>query len=205
MFGLIYSLFVSIGLIGHTAKEIQENEENKVKYRHPDGLTYVDTKGRSRLVSNNEIVVYGMKNGDYVLEKINGTVIKNYSKEQRESQIESNRQKAIINNETTYCIDENTHEKEWIKKGKRFKDLKTGDIYIIRCINYKYYYMRLNDGMLVRKTDYQIAYDERYEQKGYWNFKDVDIVSFNQKQKNVTDQYALYREWEYNSSCNVYK
>ena len=62
-----------------------------------------------------------------------------------------------------------------------------------------------NDGMLVRKTDYQIAYDERYEQKGYWNFKDVDIVSFNQKQKNVTDQYALYREWEYNSSCNVYK
>ena len=65
--------------------------------------------------------------------------------------------------------------------------------------------MRLDNGMLVRKTDYQIAYDEKCKTKGLWNFKDVDIESFNEKQKTVTDQYSLYREWEYNYSCNIYK
>lgn len=206
MFGLIYSLFVSVGCVIHKANQCKENEENKIKYRHPDGLTYVDIKGQSRLLTNNELVFYMTEpNGDYVLKNMSGHIYKNFSAEKRSKELQERFNQALKNNESTYCIDKNKHEKDWTRKGRRFKDFETGDIYIIRWINYKYYYMKLDNGMLVRKTDYQIAYDEKCETKGLWNFKDLDIVAFNEKQKTVTDQYSLYREWEYNYYCNIYK
>lgn len=206
MFGLIYSLFVSVGCVVHKANQHKENEENKVKYRHPDGLTYVDIKGQSRLLTTNELVFYMTdRYGDYVLQNMSGRIIKNFSAEKREKELQERLETSHKNKESTYCIDDNTHEKEWTRKGKRFKDFETGDIYIIRCINYKYYYMRFDDGMLVRKTDYQIAYDKRCKEKGCWNFEDVDIEAFNEKQKHAETEYKLYREWEYNSACNMYK
>lgn len=204
MFGFIYSLFMTVGIVMNKNSKHKENEENKIKYRNPDGLTYVDINGQSRLIVNDELVFYVWQNGDYVLKNIHGHIYKNFSQEKRIKQIKENEQIALRNNESTYCIDENIHDKNWTKKGKRFKDFKTGDVYIIRYINYKYYYMRLSDAMLIRKTDWQIAYDEKRKDDKFW-FKDIDIEAFNKKQKTITDEYALYREWEYNSSCNVYK
>lgn len=205
MFGLIYSLVVSAGCVLHKINENRENEENKIKFRHPNGLTYVDTKGRSRLISNNEVVFYTHdRNGDYVLENMSGHVYKNFSKEKRDKELSERIIVASQNNETTYAIDENKHEHDWFCKARRFKDFKTGDVYIIRRINYKYYYMNIANGMVVRKTDWQIKYDEANKNNRF-AFKDINIEEFNEKQKTISDKYMLYREFEYNDCCNIYK
>lgn len=144
MFGFIYTLITSIGAVLHVSNEYKENEENKKKYEHPDGLTYVDIKGRSRLLSNDELVFYiHDKNGDYVLENVSGHVYKNFSKEKKEKEKTKRYIDAAEKHETTYCIDDDKHEKDFYCKGKRFKDFKTGDIYVIRYINYTYWFLIL--------------------------------------------------------------
>lgn len=212
MFGLIYSLFTSIGCAIYKRKEYEENQENKVKYRHPDGLTYVDTKGRSRLVSNDEVVFYTWQNGDYVLERMNGSIIKNFSLEKRKNQINENLQKALANNETTYCIDENNHEKERCK-GKRFKDLKTGETYVIRRLKYTYWYLNIDTGMIVRKTDWQLKYDEyskttpafKHNPEQYNQIYYIDVEDLNERRKETNDPWVFYLDYEYRTDCDTYK
>ena len=206
MFGLIYTIFVSIGAIFHSSKENKENEKGKTLFKQPNNLTYIDTKGRSRLLSNDEIVFYTHdKYGDYVLEDESGYVYENFSEEKRIKELNKRKEKALKNAETTYCIDDNNHRKDWTCKGKRFVDFKTGDIYVIRYINYKYYYMNISNGMLVRKTDWQINQDELKKNiKTYLN-DNLNIDDFNEKQIDVKNESLLFRDFDYNSSCDRYK
>lgn len=202
MFGLIYSMIVSAGAISHKMNENIENKRNKIKYKSPDGLTYLDTNGRSRLISNDELVFYTHdKNGDYILEDVSGHVYKNFSKEQREKEFHERINLASKNNETTYCIDDNDHSKDWVCKGKRFKDFNTGNVYVIRQIKYKYYYMDISNGFIVRKTDWQIERDEKMKDAKILN-NDLNIEEFNEKQKAVTNRNMLYRDFEYNRDCD---
>lgn len=205
IFGLLYTVIVSIGAMFHSIDENIENEKNKKRYKNSNGLTYIDTKGRSRLLSNDEIVFYtNDKNADYILEDANGNVYKNFSEEKRMKDYFERKKMALENRETTYCHDDNNHCKDWECKGKRFKDFETGEIYIIRCINYKYYYMNISNGMIVRKTDWQIKQDEKMKNvKSY--LKDLDIQDFNEKQRDVKNKQMLYRNFEYNSFCDIYK
>lgn len=168
-------------------------------------MTYIDTKGRSRLLSNDELVFYTHKNGDSVLENAEGYVYRNFSEEKRTNDLYNKKTDASKNKETTYCIDDDNHKKDWMCKGKRFKDFKTGDIYVIRYINYKYYYLNVSDGTLVRKTDWQIKQDEiKKDVKTYLN-DNLDIEEFNRKQKSIHDKQMLFRNFEYNSFCDYYK
>lgn len=203
---MIYTIFVSIGAFFHSIKENKENEKGKSLYRHPDGLTYTDTKGRSRLLTNNEIVFYTHnKNGDYILVDVSGHVYKKFSEDERVQKINERKEIAIKNNETTYCIDDNNHRNDWICQGKRFKDFTTGDIYIIRYINYKYYYMNASNGMLVRKTDWQIKHDDLNKDKNTYLNNDLNIEEFNEKQKNIQEKRMLFRNFDYNYFCDIYK
>lgn len=207
IFGLIYTVVASIGVFFHSINENKENEKNKIRYKHPNKLTYIDTKGRSRLLSNDELVFYVYdKNGDYILENAAGYVYRNFSKEERIRKLNELKDSALKNKESTYCIDDNNHKKDWICKGKRFKDFKTGDVYVVRWINYKYYYMNISNGLLVRKTDWQIKQDKlKINDETYGLNKDVDIREFNKKQINIQNKSLLYRNFEYNSSCDRYK
>lgn len=208
IFGLLYTAIVSIGAYLHSVNESAENEKNKKLYKHSNGLTYIDTKGRSRLLSNNEIVFYtNDKNGDYVLADSCGNIYRNFSEEKRTQECCELKKTASKNRETTYCCDNNNHSKDWECKGKRFKDFETGDVYIIRCINNKYYYMNMSDGLIVRKTDWQLKQDEKMKNVKSYFLNELDIESFNKKQKEVDAQNKrmLYRDFEYNSFCDNYK
>ena len=207
MFGLIYTIIASIGIYFNSIKNNIENEKNKIKYRHKDGLTYTDIKGHSRLLSNNKLVFYTYdKNGDYILKDIDGHIYRNFSKEQREKEFNERKEEAIKNGATTYCIDDDPHRNDWTCKGKRFRDFKTGDIYIIRSLNCKYYYMDISTGLIVRKTDWQRKRDEEYLRKNIKTFnKEIDINEFNKKQMTIQDKGMLYRNFDYNSSCDYYK
>lgn len=205
MFGLLYTLFVTLGYVKKEFTESIENSKYKKIYKNTDGLTYTDTKGRSRLLSTNEIVFYTHSpNGEYILENISGEIIKNFTLEERQQKQKNSKEAAIYNQSSTYCIDENDHHNDWVCKGKRFKDFKTGNIYVIRNIQGKYYYMDINNGFLVRKTDWQL----QKEQEGmiHINTRDIDIESFNNKQKTIKKNSGfLYRNFDYCTSFDYYK
>lgn len=206
MFGLVYTALVSIGLIFHSHKEEKKNKKCKLLYQNPDGMTYTDSKGRSRLLSNDKLVFYTKnKNGDYILEDESGYVYKNFSEDERKENLNIQRQCALNNQDTTFCIDDNDRHEDWVCQGKRFQDLKTGEIYVIRCINYKYYYMNILNGMLVRETDWQKKKDELYNNVKWYSNYGVNIESFNEKQKDVKNQSLLFRDFEYSFLCNYYK
>jgi hypothetical protein len=204
--GLIYTIIVSVGAFFHSILDNIENEKCKSKYEHPNGITYVDVKGRTRLLSNDELVYYvNNSNGDYVLEDESGNIYKNFSEEQRKQKNNERKNEAINKKETTFCIDDNNYCKDWICKGKRFKDLNTGDIYVIRYINYKYYYMNISNGMIIRKTDWQIKKDmskSDYEKR--WDV-DINIEEFNEKQKTIQKKVLLYRDFNINTLDEYYK
>lgn len=205
MLGLVYTIIISIGLIVHFINEYKENKNTKHIYKHKNGLTYVDLKGNNRLLSNNKLVFYvHNKNGDYVLEDEEGNVYKNFSEEEKTKKLNNNKEKALKNNKSTYCLDDDSHKNDFICKGKRFVDLETGDIYVIRYINYKYYYMNIVNGQIVRKTDWQIKRDEAVDKKTYLQ-DDLNIEEFNNKQKNIENQALLFRNFDYFSSCDYYK
>ena len=204
IFGIIYTIIVSIGAFFHSINKSIDNEKNKTIYKHPNGMTYIDTKGRSRLLSNDELVFYTYdRNGNYVLEDVSGHIYRNFSEEKRSQELNERKEKAMSNKETTYCIDDDNHRKDWVCKGKRFKDFKTGEIYVIRYIKYKYYYINISNGMIVRKTDWQIKQDKKNIKKYLNDY--LDIETFNKKQKNIQNKQMLFRDFEYNSSCDYYK
>lgn len=206
IFGLIYTLFVSVGVFFHKLNEKNENKKNKINFRSADGLTYIDSKCRSRLLSNDKQVLYTYdKNGDYILKDMSGHVYKNFSQEKRERELNERIYEAKNKNETTYCIDDNDHRNDWECKGKRFKDFKTGDIYIIRYINYKYYYMNISNGLLVRETDWQIKQNRLNKDRVKYLNDNLDIIIFNEKQKTITNKCLLYRNYDYNYWCDRYK
>ena len=66
--------------------------------------------------------------------------------------------------------------------------------------------MDISNGMIIRKTDWQIQQDKLKEnEKTYRFYNDIDIEEFNKKQMNTNNQSLLYRDFEYNSSCDYYK
>lgn len=206
MVGFIYFAVIGVGLLIHFINENKENEENKKRYRHPNGLTYIDNKGRSRLLSNDKLVFYTHdKNGDYILEDVSGHVYRNFSEEKRVKWLNDEKKRAIENKESTYCLDDNNHRKDWTCKGKRFVDLKTGNIYVIRYIKYKYYYMDISTGLLVRKTDWQIKKDDLQQGCRLHLDNNLNVEAFNERQRLVQDRHMLFRDFEYNSSCDYYK
>ena len=204
--GFIFLAVICIGVVIHLLKEKSANLECKEKYRHPDGLTYTDAKGHSRLVSNDKMVFYTHdKNGDYILEDEMGYVYKNYTAEEKQIKFKQNREMAINSSESTFSADEDNHQKDWICKGRRYTDIQTGEVYVIRYINYKYYYMNISNGLLVRETDWQLKNDETHLNLKWYAKYGVNIEEFNRKQKDVTDKTLLFRNFEYNSSCDYYK
>lgn len=185
MFGLIYSLAVGLGLVGHTIKENAENDYRRVNNVSPDGVTYTDAKGRTRIVENNEIAVYGtVKGGDFCIIDGKGRIYKNFTQEKKDKIRDRYYKKAIENNLSTYCLGDDEHRFE-DKKGKRFKDMKTERIYLIRRINFKCYYVDFETGEIVRKTDSQQKKDDEHFANHGWTSFEIDINEYNEKYKGT--------------------
>lgn len=59
--------------------------------------------------------------------------------------------------------------------------------------------------MIVRKTDWQKKHDKAMKDAKTYLDKNLDIEKFNKQQKIITDKHMLYRNFNYNANCNVYK
>lgn len=204
MFGLFYSLFVGLGMAGEKGAEKIISEKDRAEAKTAGKEIYSDWGGTQRLVDTNEKIEYTtLRNGDRVLKTCGrkSRILRNFSQEELDRQIKRNIEYAKRNGKSTYCITvtsvnkaDHTQRQFGLEtqsnatRGRRYKDFNTGNVYVIRELNDKYYFMDVNTQLLVRETDFQkhrdIAWSELYRSKG------VNIVDFNRKKK-------LYLEGKY--------
>lgn len=163
--------FIDLGLVigSKIVSDINESFRNEKKHRkalEQKQETYVDSKGCERLVSNNQKVIKTyvyydndlVKTKDYVLKKLGSNeIIRNYSQEEREQQESYYYNKALELGRTAYRLggigDFFFHVGINEPQGCRYKDINTGDIYVIRTFYGKKFYMNIKSGMLVRLSD----------------------------------------------------
>lgn len=209
MFGLFYYLLVGLGMAGEKGLEKIQSEKDRAEAKEAGKEIYSDWGGTQRLVSTNEEIEYTrLRNGDRVLKTCGrkSRILQNFSQEELDRQIEKNKEYARRNGKSTYCITvpgvkkaDHTQREFGDEKqssatlGRRYKDFVTGDVYVIRELKGKRYFMDVNTQLLVRETDYQkkrnITYPLVYKTKG------VDIADFNRKKK-------LYLEGKYSQELH---
>lgn len=199
MFGILYSVIMSIGGLGHNIAKNIEASERKDKAKNSYDHTYYDKKGKRILIDNNKWVCSAIRNGDRVLEDVKTRqVYRNFSEEQRERSEIERKQEAIKNNKTVYLYQYNKdvpHSDLW--KGDRYKDIKTGEIYVIRKRHVDLYhgigevllYLNISTGKFVRKADEQIERDKKWINKLKNIDNDaIDYVNTMYKRKNLSKE-----------------
>lgn len=215
MFGLFYSIAVGLGLAVDSGAKAIISHQDREKARQEGKLTYYDENNKLRLVKTNERVAdTTLRNGDHVLKYDgcnHGRIIRNYTQEKYEYELEKNRREAIREGKSTYCItitgipkadhteplykDDNGYVKNPKEiMGFRFKDFKTGDVYVIRKIKGRYYFMDITNGHLVRETDYQKKQTSEYTEYDKKNYPGVNITEFNLKKERYKNDY--YKDQE---------
>ena len=65
--------------------------------------------------------------------------------------------------------------------------------------------MNISNGFLVRKTDWQIKCEENLQKNSINNDQDLNIDEFNNMQKRLVSTTMLYRNFNHNYFCDVYK
>ena len=192
VFGLFYFGMIACAKVASDISEALHNENNRKEAFAQKQEIYVDSKGCERLISNNQKVIKTyiyydnnpLKTKDYVLKKVGSNeIIRNYSQEEREQQENYYYKKAIELGRTAYRLgglqDDFIHVGIDKPKGYRYKDINTGDIYLIRTYLGKKYYMDIKTGLLVRLTDGEKKKIEI--RKARENQKDIKHTNHNKK------------------------
>lgn len=138
--------------------------------------TYISYDGSTRLVSTDEKVLWknDLVTQDRILISVDsGKVIKNLSEEKRKFERKISKAVSEKSNKTVYLFDRDNHFHEKVV-GERYKDLSTGEEYVIRRLNAVYYYMSVESGKLIRITD-----------NNFFTGGGVNIDEFNLKQQKL--------------------
>lgn len=161
-----------------------EDDVSKLMYISKDGLTYIDSRGRMRLTSNNHIVVHATQNGHHVLKDLKTfQIIRDYTQERKTIEYNRSKNKALAENKSIFCIDFDMHKTDKLK-GMRYQDINTGEIYVIRQIG-KYripFYMNMK-GELVCIVDENWRYHQMVS-------KDIQIDIIQEIKKH----YEYYKD-----------
>ena len=192
MFGFLYALF-GVGARG-VAKVggAIANENERIKEKGKGELTYTDINGKTRLISNNQIVVYTWddENNKVVKDPITGKIYKNFGEEQKEKQIKN----AVQFGETVITLRNIPCKYRWgaNKLGTVYQDVKTNNLYIQATVNYITFYMDVQNGHLVRIAD---GFTDK-RKKGNLSVEEI-IMFFNQRQDRVKGTFKdEYKETE---------
>lgn len=192
-------IFLVLGeLFARGALSLRETYKNEIYKKTDvtkDGLCYIDSKGRRRLLSNDHVADLSTDpyTGDYILTDIKTRrVIKNFSAEKRAENRKKNIEIMKKYGNTVYYEDKyktytDTHE----PYGVRFYDGETGECYVIRNIAETCWFMRVKDGKIIRKTDRQIAIEKG---KGI----DPNLTTAEDATKRIewkNDKKLNYTEW----------
>lgn len=176
-------------------REIVDNNERKANSTLYDGTVYIDGKGRERWYENNRQVYIGRDMiGDFVIKDIqSGYVYRNITEEKSKKDIQEELENYEKNGNTTICLglDKNyEYNIQGIPKGARFKDIKTGEIYVIREVLGQCYYVNPKTNMLVRRTDWG-EYLGQYQGEVQIGIRRLTIEEFN----NEDDSSFYNKKW----------
>ena len=198
MFGLLHALFTVGVLTVDKISGVWTEVKNKEEAVRKDCKTYIDAKGKDRLVKNNRRVCYTqLDNGDYVIKDIeNGKVYYNKSeeirKEDKKQAIKDGR--TIIKTFGNYTEYRNKNEL-WVRafiKWRGYIDIKTEHPIREVRINGINFYMDLVSGELLRKSDEE---NEKYKIGSLSS--DEIIYYFNDRQKDLRccDEFGKNMSW----------
>lgn len=201
MFGLLYTLFVGGARAVKGIQDTIENEEFKQKYRDDESGIYYDNKMRKHDQRTGRIVVYekDLKTGDvWVKDALSCERLRNVTQNSVEQHYEEERRK-YLNGTTarTYVQYGNDAHRKDKCRGKRYKDLKTGKLYVVREIEVPYnkidrnkYWigdkirclMDLQTYQYVRPTDRELAHHAGKSEKIEGLYKAIEYAN---KEKNI--------------------
>lgn len=173
MFGILHSLFIGGAFIAGEIKEQVDREKYKTRRPNYENKSYYDRHCVERLLENDHpIVLNTLSNGDKVyIDCKTQRIVRNVTQERKAKELEQRRQDAIDNGKTVYLYEDVkiNHVHEFF--GKKYKDLKTGEIYYINGCKGLSYYITL-DGKVVRLTD---KCKKQLERNNYYQYDDSDI------------------------------
>lgn len=206
MWGLLYTLLTGGAYVVQGVQDEIENKEYKQKYRDDKAGIYYDNKMRMHDQQTGKIVTCqkDLKTGDVwvvdaesckKLRNITQNAVENHYKEERQKFLEGKTARTYVK----YGEDEHQNDKCW---GARYKDLKTGRLYVMRTINSHGYdehfrkiriypisttcLMDIETGEFIRPADSTLAYLEQYKK---------EIMYDAIKKENVKKKELLKKEY----------
>lgn len=212
LFGLFYTIFVGGARGVKNIKISIENEKRRSQAISEGREKYLDDVGCERLVSDNTRVISTTlwndcsdgQEGDRVLKRIdNNSVVKNYTKEERDKSEKNSFSKAKAEGKTVYRLGTwlDNHYKSKIH-GYRYKDFDTGAIYIIRAFNGVRFYMDIQTGQLIRETDGEIIRNNT-PNTHHHNVAEYETLRqrINKEQQIYFERYSRINERNGNCPC----
>lgn len=203
MFGILYSIYSALGIGIYKAKEGYRAEGRKQNAINNNCDTYTDAKGRTRYIVNNRWVCYTKVNGHTVLKDcLNDKVYIDYTKNNETKRQNYEKDKAIKDGKTVYLFmkkeDVNKND-PW--KGDRYKDIKTGSVYVKRYDNINVYskhkckfYVDVSTGMYVRKADEQIELDKKMIKEHLGTKRIISDDNIDEYINKMNDKQRKYKE-----------
>lgn len=216
MWGLLYPLIVGGAKAIKGIQDTIENEEFKQKYRHDDAGTYYDNKMNLHDQKTGHIVRYekDLKTGDvYVKDCETGKRLRNLTQNAVEAHYQEERQKFLEGKTARTYVQYGKNEHRNDKCiGVRYKDLKTGKLYVMRTID-RYGYdeffrkimlypicticlMDIETGEFIRPADNALCYTEDYKK---------EIMYEAIKKENEKKKIALQKEYTHPSTYDFIK
>lgn len=216
MWGLFYAMLIGGARAVKGVQDMIENEEFKQKYRHDDAGTYYDNKMNLHDQKTGHIVRYekDLKTGDvYVKDCETGKRLRNLTQNAVEAHYQEERQKFLegktARTYVKYGDDEHRNDK---CKGVRYKDLRTGKLYVMRTID-RYGFdefmhkimlypicticlMDVETGEFIRPADNVLCYTEDYKK---------EIMYEAIKKENEKKKIALQKEYTRPSTYDFIK
>ena len=156
MFGIIVAIIIIIYLVYSSISNSIEDGKGKRLFKDESTNTYLDHNGVSRDLKTDKYRSITVDyNGDrHLWGKDIGDI--NLSRNKRIEEYEHYKRNPIKGRTTVYWEPSPIYKLgERNVLGKRYKDIETGDIYVVRSNNWKHYYVEINKLKVIRYTDSQ--------------------------------------------------
>jgi hypothetical protein len=199
MFGLILAMLKGACRFASAINDSVEDKKSREDFTSEDGIYYMDHRGELRLSTNGRRVAKTTTfEGDEVLtDLVTSEIYVNYTQEKAEKEQRESIEAQKKYGGTTICLGLERNYAHYIGKGNppkgaRFKDVKTGAIYVIRQIDGMYtHYVDVNTGKVVRLTDCSKQFWHEGNREIYWGGF-MTIEEFN---KNFSGLDPVIAKW----------
>lgn len=188
MFGAVFIFGLLIYAIIHFFHNVREDYDGRQRYYDPSSNTYLSYDGTRRNINNGAYRFIYHKNGDRYMEGDDVGVV-NLSQQEREKEYERLKSNHDDDKTTMFYAKDSSED---IIKGARYRDLNTGEIYVLRDDKeHNQFYVTLNN-KVVRFSD-----TEKRNKKLYGVYdekKEMELIEKFQTEINRASQDPFWKD-----------